>query len=617
MARVDGTVIAGNHTLEAARSLGWTEIAVVRVDDDDVTATAYALADNRTADLGGYDETALADLIAEITSDADLLVASGYSDVEVADLISRIDAETTPLDEAPVVDPTTDPPKLADRFIIGPFTLLDARSGHWNARKRRWMTLGLRSVGGRDESMIVEPLSGRVPDYYRQKREAERRLRRPLSIAEFESDHLRIPDCGGMSTYGTSLFDPVLAEITLRWFCPPDGKVIDPFAGGPTRGVVAALLGRSYLGVDLRSEQTEFNQREWTRIRDTVTDSTPYPTPTWITGDAVDLNDHLQPDQTFDLLFTCPPYGDLEVYSDDPRDLSTMTYEGFLDAYRTILTTSMSRLRDDRFAVIVVGEIRDRRGINRGFVGDTIDALSDAGGSYYNRAVLATPIAAMAMKAERPFLTTRKLASVHQDVLVFVKGDAKRATSACGAVTTEMPEITPGVVDRYGRTAPTKDRAWTAAVRERDNYRCQRCGVHDPLVHAHHVQSRARRPDLRHDVSNGKSLCGSCHQWVHHHPAEAELAGWLSNAQYEADRLTVRKRRAAAASASVVRVEVDEDRVVELYTAGRGMKAVGEAVGVSLAVVNRVLRERGVTKRQPGRPAPLTVSSPTSLEPRS
>lgn len=97
VARRDGTVIAGNHQLLAARSLGWTEIAVVYVDDDDLTASAYALADNRTADLGSYDTEALADLIAEVSVDLDLLLASGYSEADLDALISRVsEPEETP-----------------------------------------------------------------------------------------------------------------------------------------------------------------------------------------------------------------------------------------------------------------------------------------------------------------------------------------------------------------------------------------------------------------------------------------------------------------------------------------------------------------------------------------
>jgi len=72
----DGTVIAGNHQLAAALRLGWTEIAVVIVDDDEQTARAFALADNRTSDLGTYDATLLADLITQVAADPDLLAAT-------------------------------------------------------------------------------------------------------------------------------------------------------------------------------------------------------------------------------------------------------------------------------------------------------------------------------------------------------------------------------------------------------------------------------------------------------------------------------------------------------------------------------------------------------------
>jgi ParB-like chromosome segregation protein Spo0J len=92
VAKRDGTVIAGNHTLAAAQQLGWLEIAVVFVDDDAATAKAYALADNRTAELGSYDDDALAALIAEVqTADAELLAATGWSDADLKELFARVD----------------------------------------------------------------------------------------------------------------------------------------------------------------------------------------------------------------------------------------------------------------------------------------------------------------------------------------------------------------------------------------------------------------------------------------------------------------------------------------------------------------------------------------------
>jgi ParB-like chromosome segregation protein Spo0J len=79
VARRDGTVIAGNHQLQAAQRLGWSHIAVVWTDDDDLTAKAFALADNRTADLGAYDDDDLRALIESVAIDPNLLAAASYS----------------------------------------------------------------------------------------------------------------------------------------------------------------------------------------------------------------------------------------------------------------------------------------------------------------------------------------------------------------------------------------------------------------------------------------------------------------------------------------------------------------------------------------------------------
>lgn len=83
VATEDGTVIAGNHQLKAAKELGWDEIAVVVTDDDDLTAKAFALADNKTADLGTYDDDALTEIIAELVVDEELLAATAYSELEI------------------------------------------------------------------------------------------------------------------------------------------------------------------------------------------------------------------------------------------------------------------------------------------------------------------------------------------------------------------------------------------------------------------------------------------------------------------------------------------------------------------------------------------------------
>jgi len=128
VAKRDGTVVAGNHTLQAARQLGWSEIAVVWVDDDDSTAAAFALADNRTAELGSYDERALAELIAEVqAADEDLLAASGWTGDDLAELLTRLEAdEQVPGVGDPDAVPDSAPAKtvLGDVWLLGPHRLL-------------------------------------------------------------------------------------------------------------------------------------------------------------------------------------------------------------------------------------------------------------------------------------------------------------------------------------------------------------------------------------------------------------------------------------------------------------------------------------------------------------
>jgi len=233
---------------------------------------------------------------------------------------------------------------------------------------------------------------------------------------------------------GTSIFDPVLTELAYRWFCPPGGVILDPFAGGSVRGVVASLLGRRYVGVELRGEQVEANQVQAATIcRE--------PEPVWHVGDSRDIGTHAQGTEA-DFLFSCPPYADLEVYSDDPRDLSTMAYSEFRDVYFEIVAEACALLRPDRFACFVVGEVRGGGGGYYGFVPDTVEAFRRAGLSFYNEGILVTAAGSLPIRAGKQFSATRKLGKTHQNVLVFVKGDARAATDAVGEV--EFGAFAPG-----------------------------------------------------------------------------------------------------------------------------------------------------------------------------
>lgn len=306
------------------------------------------------------------------------------------------------MDERQLFEIEAPPPvSLADKFGVPPMSVLDRRGGEWQDRKRRWGSLGMQSELGRDAGASKSMVEG--------DRFMARLLRGETG------------DMGAMLGGGVSIFDPVVCELAYRWHTLPGDRILDPFAGGSVRGIVASTLARWYVGIDLRGEQVAANEAQAHLGSDIA--------PRWIQGDSARLSDHLDPADEFDLVFSCPPYADLEVYSDNPRDLSRMPYEEFRDAHARIIAAATARLRNDRFAAWVISDVRDKRGAYRGLVVDTIRAFEAAGLSFHNDAVLLDQVGTAAVRAERPFRATRKLTRVHQHLLIFVKGDAKRAAA--------------------------------------------------------------------------------------------------------------------------------------------------------------------------------------------
>lgn len=347
---------------------------------------------------------------------------------------------------------------LAERFVVPPFSVLDTRQGYWQNRKSAWISLGIRSEVGRADSFGDDPrprvfgedlmrgegrlkpgsadhkegtlftsLSGRVPDYYWQKEGMEAALGRPLSNEEFEAKYLVVREGSTPEATGSSIFDPVLCEAVYTWFTSAGGHVLDMFAGGSVRGIVSSTLGRPYTGIDLSARQIEANIQQG---KDIVPDALPQ----WIVGDSREMDALLPADQMYDLLFTCPPYADLEVYSDDPRDISTMPYPQFLEALRDIVRQAVDRLHDDRFACVVIGEVRGRDGLYYRLVPDTIQAFVDAGCAYYNEVILVNTAGSLPIRVGRQFDVSRKVGKTHQNVLVFVKGDPRAAAAWCGDI---------------------------------------------------------------------------------------------------------------------------------------------------------------------------------------
>ena len=266
---------------------------------------------------------------------------------------------------------------LREKFIEPPFSVLDLKQGSWSKRKSMWLDLGIKSEIGRKTNTHGDS----------------------YGFAE------RFKET-------TSIFNPALCEVLYHWFCPEGGKILDPFAGGSVRGIVANKLGYNYTGIDVRQEQIDSNREQAIEILGVDNQ------PNYYVGDSnLVLNDFTD---TFDYLFTCPPYADLEVYSDLEGDISNMSYSSFINIYKSIIEKSCNLLKENSFACFVVGEVRDKNGNYYGFVPDTIKIFQSCGMSFYNEAILLDQLGSASMRANNT-MKNKKLVKVHQNILVFKK----------------------------------------------------------------------------------------------------------------------------------------------------------------------------------------------------
>lgn len=263
-----------------------------------------------------------------------------------------------------------------------PLSVLDTRKKEWQDRNRWWKShFGIQSELGREDTK---------------------------SKTRF------------WDSEGVSIFDAYLTELMYKWFIHPGGKILDPFAGGSVRGIVAEELGFKYTGIELSEKQVKSNLEQSTK-------------PNWLIGDSKKVLPTLTDE--FDFIWTCPPYYDLEIYSNNPSDISNMGVDEFDKNYFDILNHSVRLLKPNRFLGIVVSEVREpsitgkySSGAYRGLVRKTIENLEKCGLIFYNDMVLINPSGHTAKVAGTFFNRNRKIASTHQNVLIFCKGNPDIAT---------------------------------------------------------------------------------------------------------------------------------------------------------------------------------------------
>lgn len=212
----------------------------------------------------------------------------------------------------------------------------------------------------------------------------------------------------GVNNGKCSVFNPQLAQMILAAYAPMNGKIYDPFGGGGTRGYIATKMGYDYTGVEIRKE--EYNRvlaqmKEWNlNFKFILADSVKY-----------------RPNESFDFIYTCPPYYDLEVYSDMEEDLSNApSYIEYLNMLQKVLKNCYDVLKKDSFAVFVVGNFRNKKGELEHLNGNLITKAKEVGFKLWDELIW-MGASNVALTRCGKFEKNRKSVRMHEYIIILKK----------------------------------------------------------------------------------------------------------------------------------------------------------------------------------------------------
>lgn len=207
---------------------------------------------------------------------------------------------------------------------------------------------------------------------------------------------------------------PLVEWIILRYGGPEGGRIIDAFAGGPPRALVAAVMGYEYVGYEIREEQINENLKVLLELGIGANVS-------YRLDDGRFLNGCR--DREFDFALTCPPYFNLETYSDLPDDLSnSSSYEEFNQSMLTCASSHKRVMKPGAFVCIVVSNFRAKDGELIDFRGDTVVNFKKAGFLFWQDVILSRNFASAAKRASNAW-KGKKLVMRHEHLLVFKTPD--------------------------------------------------------------------------------------------------------------------------------------------------------------------------------------------------
>ena len=213
------------------------------------------------------------------------------------------------------------------------------------------------------------------------------------------------PDC----PQKISIFNPHLAQMILSAYCPTNAKIYDPFAGGGTRGFIASSMGHEYYGKEIREE--EINRIiEQQKILDRQ-----------FIIKCADAQDMLTQENYFDFSYTCPPYYNLEIYSEMSTDLSAAkSYNDFLGMLDKVVKSVYYGLKPNCLSIWVVGNFRDKKGNLVYFNGDLIN-IGLSNGFVLHDEIIFWGASGAANQRAGQFESNRRSVRVHEYIIIFKK----------------------------------------------------------------------------------------------------------------------------------------------------------------------------------------------------
>ena len=375
-------IIAGHTRLMAGQYLKQEKVPVhVATGLTEEEKQGYRIADNRTGLESQWDFPLLTEEFKKLQKADFDLKFTGFDKKEIDELFNF--EKSDPFSNYEEGEKGS----LQKNFIAPPFSVLDTRQGYWQDRKAYWEEL----IGDRGQS-------------------------RENVLAKENSIMANIGDA--------SIFDAVLAELICKWFAKKDFHCFDCFAGDSEFGFIASKTGLTFTGIEIRHEQVQINNK---RVADANLSAK------YICDDAKNMDKYIK-DESVDLFFSCPPYADLEVYSDLPNDISNMSHDDFFLIYKECLTKSYAKLKENRFAVITTSEVRSKKGNYIGLVPKTINIMVEAGYQFWNEMILVNSAGTLPLRAKKAMQSNRKVGRMHQNVLVFYKGNQKDIKNEFGDI---------------------------------------------------------------------------------------------------------------------------------------------------------------------------------------